>query len=71
MKIPDSCNCLRRFQFISGGTVDITAHEVLDSGVKELHHATGGACGGSYVDKNFEALLADVFGANFVNRLQP
>ena len=58
------------FQLITGGTVDITAHEVLDSGVKELHHATGGACGGSYmyVDKNFEALLADVLGANFVNR---
>ena len=52
----------------AGGTVDITAHEVLESGVKELHHATGGACGGSYVDKNFETLMSNVLGANFINR---
>ena len=54
---------------VQGGTVDITAHEVLESGVKELHHATGGACGGSYVDKNFENFLVEILGTNFINKL--
>ena len=48
--------------------MDITVHEVVSSGVKELHHATGGAWGGTAVDKRFENLLSDVLGANFLNR---
>ena len=56
------CTC------ILGGTTDITAHEVLESGVKEIHHATGGACGGIYVDKNFEELVGNLLGTNFINR---
>ena len=54
---------------LSGGTVDVTAHEILDSGsVRELHRAVGGAWGGTAVDRNFETLLGDVIGSNFLNR---
>ena len=49
--------------------MDITAHEILDSGgVKELYAATGGAWGGTQIDANFVQLLSDVLGSNFVNR---
>lgn len=50
-------SCFEWLYFVIGGTVDITAHEVLECGVRELHHATGGACGGSHVDKNFDSSL--------------
>ncbi|XP_065839275.1 heat shock 70 kDa protein 12A-like isoform X2 [Oscarella lobularis] len=48
---------------LGGGTADVTVHQVTDDGgVKELHHATGGAWGGTYVDKNFIELLEKIFG---------
>ena len=40
--------------FHTGGTVDITVHEVTSSGgLKEMYAATGGDWGGTYVDKAF------------------
>ena len=45
-----------------GGTLDVTAHEILDDGnMKEVYQVTGGAYGGIYVDEKFEKLLEDLF----------
>ena len=38
--------------YVSGGTIDITVHEVqFDGHLKELYHANGGAWGGTFVDQ--------------------
>ncbi|XP_052801885.1 heat shock 70 kDa protein 12A-like [Mya arenaria] len=45
-----------------GGTIDITVHEVIDDGhLKELV-ASGGAWGGTMVDKAFEDFIIKLFG---------
>ena len=50
-----------------GGTVDLTVHELEDRGkLKELYKATGGAWGSMGVDYQFEVLLLDIFGKNFL-----
>ena len=49
----------------TGGTVDISAVEVVDDvKLRQLHYAVGGPYGGGAVDKNFVELLNDVFGAD-------
>ncbi|KAK3603242.1 hypothetical protein CHS0354_007572 [Potamilus streckersoni] len=46
-----------------GGTVDVTVHEVLDTGkMKELHKASGGAWGGIIVDSAFRKFLVKLVG---------
>ena len=46
---------------ISGGTLDVTAHEIQkDNTVKELHFATGGALGGTRVDDQFVKIMERV-----------
>ena len=48
---------------VAGGTVDISAHEILDDNeLRELHGASGGAWGGTEVDKAFEQFFADIIG---------
>jgi hypothetical protein len=48
---------------LTGGTVDITVHEVTDNGnLKELHKASGGAWGGTKVDETFEEFLSSIVG---------
>ncbi|XP_022252151.1 heat shock 70 kDa protein 12A-like [Limulus polyphemus] len=51
-----------------GGTVDITVHELQNQQgtLKELYKATGGPYGSVGVDQEFEKLLNDIFGADFV-----
>lgn len=50
-----------------GGTVDLTVHELEDHGkLNELYKATGGAWGSMGVDYQFELLLLDIFGDNFL-----
>ena len=50
-----------------GGTLDVTAHEILDDGnMKEIYQVTGGAYGGMYVDEKFEKLLENLFGISKV-----
>lgn len=45
----------------TGGTADITIHQVAEDGtLKELHSASGGAWGGIKVDQAFEQLLIDI-----------
>ena len=54
---------------LGGGTADVTVHQVTgDGGVKELHHATGGAWGGTYVDRNFVDLLEAIFGKDAIDK---
>ncbi|XP_015795733.1 uncharacterized protein LOC107372095 isoform X1 [Tetranychus urticae] len=52
-----------------GGTVDITVHEIHDDlrSLKELHRATGCPFGSTGVDREFENLLEDIFGAKFLD----
>lgn len=43
--------------------MDITVHEVLSSGrIKELHKASGGAWGGTYVDEKFFDIIKEIVG---------
>ncbi|KAJ7353743.1 hypothetical protein OS493_032613 [Desmophyllum pertusum] len=49
---------------IGGGTLDVTVHAIQDDGtIKEIHKATGGPYGGIYVNRRFESLLDELFGA--------
>jgi hypothetical protein len=50
--------------FVStGGTVDITVHEVRsDKSLKEIHRASGGPWGGIKVDDAFQEYLLELFG---------
>ena len=49
--------------FDTGGTADITVHEKkIGGGLRELHQATGGACGGTSVDKAFINRLTEILG---------
>ncbi|XP_045205239.1 heat shock 70 kDa protein 12A-like [Mercenaria mercenaria] len=46
---------------VGGGTVDITIHEVVDDEkLKELNYASGGAWGGTCVDRAFEKFLRGI-----------
>lgn len=52
---------------IGGGTLDVTAHEILANGnVKEIHQVTGGPYGGIKVDEEFVSLLERFFGTALV-----
>ena len=56
---------------IGGGTVDVAVHAVgKNKTVRELHHATGGAWGGTYVDKNFVRLLKRIFGKALIKEFR-
>ena len=50
-----------------GGTVDLTVHQVTESGqLREIFKATGGAWGSIGVDCQFEMLLEQIFGRRFI-----
>lgn len=55
-----------------GGTVDITVHEIIDENgtIKELHKATGGPYGSVGIDLEFEKLLDDIFGSEFMDQFK-
>ena len=56
---------------MGGGTVDVTVHSVgSDDKLRELHHATGGAWGGTYVDLEFVCLLELIFGKDLIKQFQ-
>ncbi|WAQ93727.1 HS12B-like protein, partial [Mya arenaria] len=51
-----------------GGTIDVTAHEVVGKGrVKELYKASGGAWGGTKVDDAFLDFLTLVTGPDVID----
>ncbi|CAG2199864.1 unnamed protein product [Mytilus edulis] len=48
-----------------GGTVDVTAYEIMQNGrLKELHEPTGGPWGGTMVDQAFMKFMKVMFGTN-------
>ena len=48
--------------------MDVTAHEIdEDDNIKEIYHATGGDYGGTKVDQQFQNLLDNVFGKDFMD----
>lgn len=55
-----------------GGTVDLTVHEldVTQGTLKELHKGTGGPCGATGVDREFEKLLKRIFDPDFIERFK-
>ena len=56
---------------LAGGTVDITAHEILSQGnVKEICPPSGGPWGGIEVDKSFISLMVRIFGCDFINHFK-
>ena len=60
-------NTLELALFFIGGTLDVTAHEILTNGnIKEIRQVTGGPHGGTNVDEQFVSLLKKFFGANVV-----
>ena len=56
---------------MTGGTIDITIHEITSSGgLKEVHAASGGGCGGFLVDEAFKRLLIDIVGKHVNPKLR-
>lgn len=56
---------------IGGGTVDITAHhKVTDDELRELCSASGGACGGTTVDREFQNLFENIVGEVVMEHLK-
>ncbi|KAI5740813.1 hypothetical protein M8J76_007491 [Diaphorina citri] len=55
-----------------GGTVDITVHQLSrkHGSLRELHKASGGACGSIGIDGEFIKLVSNIFGANLVNKFK-
>ena len=57
--------------YLSGGTVDITAHhKVGEDDLQELCSASGGACGGTTVDKEYLNLYEAIVGERVMETLQ-
>jgi hypothetical protein len=61
--------------FFSGGAVDITANEVLETGqLREIYNASGGPWGGNMINHKIWILIHDVFGnavvQNFMNEFR-
>ena len=55
----------------TGGTVDITAHKILDDGaVEEMCVADGGPWGGHSVNRAFVEVLKKCWGSDFITTLQ-
>ena len=55
--------------FSLGGTIDITVHQVTESGgLKEISSASGGGWGGVLVDRAFEDLLIGMFNKRVYDR---
>ena len=53
--------------FVSGGTVDITSHEVLPNGnIKEISASSGCETGGNGVNHKFEGMMRTIFGEEFI-----
>lgn len=56
---------MSQLSYVIGGTVDVTAFEIMQNGrLKELHAPTGGPWGGTIVDQVFMKFIKDMFGTN-------
>lgn len=58
--------------FFTGGTLDITVHEVdaVDGHILEKHCPSGGLFGGIHVDREFENLMNRAFGEFFMRKFK-
>lgn len=55
----------------SGGTADISVHENIQQGkLEEVHKASGGPWGGTYVDKAYTMFLEKIFGKEALEELK-
>ena len=53
---------------LTGGTLDVTVHELLENGgIRELYKATGGTFGGQNVNRQFMILLETIFTKSFID----
>ena len=53
--------------YFSGGTLDVTVHQIQENGaIKEIHKATGGPNGGQNVNIKFRGLLEKLFTKQFI-----
>ncbi|KAK7496389.1 hypothetical protein BaRGS_00012311 [Batillaria attramentaria] len=51
-----------------GGTIDVVAHKIRKDGrIRELFRATGGAWGGTIIDGQFQRLMEQIFGQEFID----
>ena len=56
---------------LSGGTLDITVHEIQEDGtIREIHCPAGGQLGGIHVDREFQSMLVTIFGEDFINKFR-
>lgn len=63
MSVYEIHNSFSLLSDISGGTVDITVHQVVDSDkLREIDSASGGAWGGTMVDEAFKRFLIRLVG---------
>lgn len=61
-----TCSC-----YFSGGTADISVHENIQQGkLEEVHKASGGPWGGTYVDKAYTMFLEKIFGKEALEELK-
>lgn len=59
------------FNFIKGGTADITIHEKVSKGkLKELCRSSGGDCGGTSIDMAFHQIFVKLVGAPLLNAMK-
>ena len=71
--INDDQNCNEYVNlFFTGGTLDITVHEVdaVDGHILEKHCPSGGLFGGIHVDREFENLMNRAFGEFFMRNFK-
>ncbi|KAL8562197.1 hypothetical protein ACOMHN_005182 [Nucella lapillus] len=51
-----------------GGTIDVVAHKIRKDGrIRELFRATGGAWGGTIIDRQFQTLMEKIFTKEFID----
>ncbi|KAK3099585.1 hypothetical protein FSP39_006557 [Pinctada imbricata] len=56
---------------LGGGTIDLTAHEIIErGGLKEIHQASGGNWGGTSVNQKFIEFLAKLLGDGAIERIR-
>ena len=64
--------CVYRKILFTGGTLDVTVHEVdsVDGHILEKHCPSGGLFGGIHVDSEFENMMSRAFGDKFISKFK-
>lgn len=53
-----------------GGTVDLTVHEITSAGLREVVPGSGGACGSTYIDREFLRRFEEAIGSPLMTALR-